>query len=197
LGKPPNDKILHCVRCKRPILEHEYNDKSGLAYCFGCDYYFPLAYTLSHKREEIIVPNGTNTFYISQRKNKLEIKLKWFRNFKLTSLLKQCQDEVSFVLASMVYLFNYTHIVVSKDSIRIDNKPFDHILPMTFYSSHIVEQLYVKLKPSKWGLIDSYCLYGRIKGVGEVALLWDLKETTLLFFEQEIERVLGIEDEDI
>ena len=186
------DQIVHCTKCKRPILDHEWDRKTQLAYCFGCDLYFPIS-DVSHIREEITVPNGTNTFTIRRTKNELELKIRYFRNYSFFSLINQHGlNELSMFYIPLIYLLNYTKVTVTPQFLKIENEPFDHLLPMSFYSSKIVEQLYVKPYSTK-----SAGLFARITNIGEVALLWNLKQSTLMFFEQEIERILGIEDENI
>ncbi|MFK8104088.1 MAG: hypothetical protein AB8G15_16260 [Saprospiraceae bacterium] len=185
------NELLHCKKCKRPILKHEQNLAAGIVYCYGCNYYFPHLISTDRKREEISIPNRTSYIRLRLMEDSLEIVIKWFGNYSLRYILKEILSEkITAPVSFLGYLFNKTIIKVDKKVLRIDHLPID-LLPMTYYQSAYVKQLYIKPVDST---AQTYGLYTLLTTGEEQKLIWNLNKRTLLFIEQEIERVIGIED---
>ena len=192
-------EIIHCIKCKRPILDHEVDKNENMVYCRGCNYYFPIYKKTRRRRNESVIPIGTNYIRYRILKDELEISFNWFRNYRLDHVtLNSLFDEFTMASSILAFLINKTKIHVSKNYIRIDHKPID-VLPMVFYHANYIKQLFVKkLEKNFWkgqsifGL--SYGLYVLLKNGKEELWIWDLNKKTLLFIEQEIERTLGITD---
>ena len=185
------NELLHCKKCKRPILKHEQNLETGIVYCYGCNYYFPNSTSTNRKREEISIPNRTSHIRLRLMEDSLEIVIKWFGNYSLRYILKEILSEkITAPVSFLGYLFNKTIIKVDKKVLHIDHLPID-LLPMTYYQSAYVKQLYIKLVDST---AQTYGLYALLANGEEQKLIWNLNKRTLLFIEQEIERVIGIDD---
>ena len=88
-------------------------------------------------------------------------------------------------------IFNKTRITVDRNQLLIKHTPIEFLLPLVMYSSSYVKQLYVRKADPNYEL---YGLHALLSDGREEKLLWDLDKNVLLFIEQEIERVLGIDD---
>jgi hypothetical protein len=192
---------INCNICKRPVLDQEVDHKEGIAHCFGCNHYFPIEERSKRKREEILIPNGTDVLRLRLLKDELQIKIRWFRNYKpWRSFFGANPKNSTFQLFVLIaYFFNRTEIEVNQRYIRIEHKPVD-LLPMAFYSKSYVKQFFVRKLTGQWWVdagFAEYGLFALLRTGEEKLLLWDMKRTTLLFIEQEIERVLKIEDQEV
>jgi Zn-finger domain-containing protein len=186
-----------CEICKRPILKHEVDD--GIAYCYGCNHYFPAKRIVSRKRNEIVIPGGSDFIRYRIEQDALEVSFRWFKNYHITRFDIDNQNETGSLYGLLAYLFNRTTIKVTSQFIMIQHKPFE-ILPLVYYRSDLITQLYVKetdITKKLSGEIKEYGLYARFRNETEDIWLWGLKKRVLLFIEQEIERVLKISDEKI
>ena len=164
---------------------------SGIAYCYGCNHYFPVQLTSKRNRDEIVIPEGTDFLRLRILRDELEIKIKWSRNFQFWKALSK--KEFPGIFIAFALIFNRTVIEVKPRYIKIDHRPFD-ILPMAFYSSRVIKQFQVEPMGFDSASGSSYGLYVLLSSGNKVLLLWNLKKTTLLFIEQEMERVLKIAD---
>jgi hypothetical protein len=188
------EKIIHCTRCKRPLLNREVDPEEGIGYCYGCDYYFPLASKTIIKRDETIIPSGASFIRLHLDRRELEIKIRWIKNYSLSrALLSNSEEKFTPLLSFLAFFLNRTEIQVTSHYLKIEHKPID-LLPMTFYPAGYVKQLYVKPITDNILVPDTLGLYAVLVTGEDKLLLWNLKKRTLLFIEQEIERILEIED---
>ncbi len=158
-------------------------------------YYFLRQMTTDRKREEIIIPNDASSLRLRLEENSVEIKFRWYKNYRFTKIVTDFLFEDFKGLASaFAFLFNKTKVVVNQDNIEIKHTPLK-LLPNATYKSQDVKQLYVKRIPQRMMLAIG--LYVSLKSGEEKILLWNLDDRVLLFLEQEIERVLGIEDKEV
>ena len=180
-----------CTTCKRPILEHEVDESKGVGYCYGCNHYFILGELIDRKRKEIVIPNGTSFIRLRIEEESMEIVINWFKNYSLKNLILELLDQDEKAIISFIaYLFNKTVVKVENKILEIKHKPLE-LLPYVYYRSSYVRQLYVK----KIGRIfKTYGLFAQLSDGNEEMLIWDLDKNILLFIEQEIERIFGIED---
>jgi hypothetical protein len=147
------------------------------------------------RRKEVVIPKGADFIRLRILRDELEIRIKWNRNYTLGSTVTGASGGWGPFIIILATLFNKTIIEVRVDYIKIDHGPID-LLPMVFYPSRMVKQLHVSLiRDERYRDADSaYGLYAELKSGKKELLIWDLKKTTLLFIEQEIERVLKIVD---
>lgn len=101
---------------------------------------------------------------------------------------------VGAVTRTSAYLFNRTKVIATKDYLQVEHRPLD-VLPGAFFSAAQIEQLSV-LPTLLWegSKRTQATLFVRLKNGEEYDILWDLETDVLLYLEQEIERLLGIED---
>ena len=194
IKKPiPQNEIVYCNICNRPVLRHDIDLETGIVYCYGCHHYFPFESKSKRSREEIVTPRGTDFIRLRILRDELEIKIKWNRNFKFWKALINDSEGFPRFFILLAALFNRTRIEVRSGYIKIDHGPID-LLPMVFYSANIIRQIHVE--PVGWnsGQNSSFGLYAELTSGKEELLIWNLKRSTLLFIEQEIERVLKIID---
>lgn len=187
------DEIIWCNICNRPVLNHEIDFETGIAYCYGCHHYFPLKLKSKKSRDEIVIPHKTDFIRLRIMRDELEIRIKWSRNFQFWKSLNNGSGGFHGLFTILATLLNRTTIEVRSGYIKIDHTPID-LLPMTFYSSRIIKQFKVEPLGFSSEPHDSHGLYVLLTSGQKVLLLWDLKKTTLLFIEQEMERVLKIVD---
>ena len=141
-------------------------------------------------------PSGSD--YLRYRLNHHELKLtiKWRKNYQFPfHKTGRMGTNFSFFFSLLTMLLNRTIITATPRSLQIITRPIDYV-PMSYYPRQLIYQLYVKKvdffmgRPHHGG----YGLYIELTDGQEVLLLWDLMEKTLLFIEQELERVLDIDD---
>lgn len=186
----------YCSICNRPILNHDIDFETGIAYCYGCNHHFPLHVKSTKGRDEIVIPQGTDFIRLRILRNELEISLNWRRNYQIWKALRDKTGGFPGLFITLAFLFNRTTIEVRSGYIKIDHIPFD-LLPMFFWSSDSIKQLSIKPKEDEGWITESDSsigLYAELTSGKSELLLWGLKKSTLLFIEQEIERVLKIVD---
>ena len=191
--------FIHCERCKRPIPDCDATRESNIAYCYACNFYFPVPKEIARTRRDTWLPNGAESLRLRVLKDELTISIRWLKNYRLGGLLVPdfLDTPLPFKLAAL--LLNTTTITADKNTIRIEHKPLD-LLPFVFYQVSHIEQLFVRqvdrLATEQIFLRHAYfnVLNAKLKTGEEVTWLWNLKLETLLFIEQELERVTGIED---
>jgi hypothetical protein len=186
-------ELIHCNLCNRPILLHDIDNESNIAYCYGCNYYFPLGLQSVNPRDEIVIPLATSFIRLRILRDELTIIIKWNRNFQLLNALYSPDRIFPKPFIAFAKLFNRTKIVIQSDFIKIDHGPVD-ILPMVFYSSKKIRQVFVAPLELDAHQTSRFGLYLQLSSGNHELIMWDLKKTTLLFIEQEIERVLKIRD---
>lgn len=98
------------------------------------------------------------------------------------------------ITRTSAYFFNRTKVIATKDYLQVEHRPLD-VLPGAFFSAAQIEQLSV-LPTLLWegSKRTQATLFVRLKNGEEYDILWDLETDVLLYLEQEIERLLGIED---
>lgn len=187
--------IINCTKCKRPILEHEADEGEGVGYCRGCNFYFLLSDKVDRKRKEIIIPNRSSYIRLTLEENSLEMTIRWFRNYSLRKFtIELLSENLSSIIYLGAYFINKTTVKVEKGVLEVKHTPFD-LLPYIYYNASYVKQLYVK-KMGGW-FFKTHGMYAKLSDGREEKLLWDLDKNVLLFIEQEIERIFGIEDEKV
>ncbi len=193
---------ISCEKCKRPILDIDINKKKNECYCYGCDHRFKIPRLAFRQRGELMIPDGANYLRHRTFENSLEISFKWAQNldFDLTKHLDEFPDKLPNVSKILAYLINKTTIVADKKSIKIEHKPID-VLPSVYYNAKLIKQLFVRKIKIKTNLIpiiaksdNQYGLFTQFKNGKEELWFWGLKKNTLLFIEQELERLWGLED---
>ncbi|MBL7804577.1 MAG: hypothetical protein JNL02_12625 [Saprospiraceae bacterium] len=98
------------------------------------------------------------------------------------------------ITRTSAYLFNRTKVIATKDYLQVEHRPID-VLPGAFFSAAQIEQLSVRPTLLWEGSKRTQAtLFVRLKNGEEYDILWDLETDVLLYLEQEIERLLGIED---
>lgn len=184
--------LLHCPKCKRYIPESDEEVRVGISYCYGCEYYFPSSEKTSRNRKEIIVPHLTSALRLRLEENSITINFRWFGNYSTKVLLENLAKHEGFgVLYSLAILINKTRVHANDKQLIIEHKPMN-LLPTTIFDKNYVEQLYVHKLPSM-----QYGLWAKVKNGEDVLLLYNLDKRVLLYLEQEIERIFGIEDKEI
>ena len=124
------NKIVHCIKCKRQILEHEVDKENQIVYCYGCNFYFPLGEQNFREREEIKIPNGTSYIRLRINEDSLEIKVKWFGNYSLMQIMKEYLDEdITAIFSTIAYFINRTTIEANQKSVS-----YTHLTLPTIYS---------------------------------------------------------------
>lgn len=191
------EEIANCNMCHRPVVDHDIDAETGIAYCYGCHHYFSLNVKSKKHREEIVIPQGTDFIRLRILRDEIDIRIKWSRNYKFWKSLFNQSDGFPAFLGVLAFLINKTTIEVREGYIKIDHSPID-ILPMVFYSASIIKQFEVRpiMDGGLFSIVSNsdYGLYAHFTSGKEELLIWDLKKSTLLFIEQEIERVLKIVD---
>jgi len=180
---------IYCNLCNRPILIQDVDFETGVACCYGCNHFFLLEHTSNRPRKEIVIPHGTDFIRLRLLRDELEIRIRWNRNYQFWKAYDENSQGFPKLFIIAAALLNKTTIEVRSGYIKIDHGPID-LLPMTFYSAKIISQFHVE----SLSFDSSYGLYALLNTGKKVLLLWNLKKTTLLFIEQEIERVLKIAD---
>jgi len=71
------------------------------------------------------------------------------------------------------------------------------MLPMTYYHPGYIKQLFVREYSTDLDIATRYALYAVLQTGEERRLLYNLRKNVLLFLEQEIERLFGIEDQKV
>lgn len=187
--------LINCTKCKRPILDHEQDVDKGIGHCRGCDFYFLLSDKVKRKRKEIVIPNGASYIRLTIEENSLEMRIRWFRNYSMRKVFKE--SLINGIPGSLYYLSAYfvnkTFVKVENNILEIKHTPID-VLPYVYYKSSYVKQLYVERIGS---YMKTFALYAQLSDGRKEKLLWDLDKKVLLFIEQEIERIFGIEDEHV
>ncbi|HNL37833.1 MAG TPA: hypothetical protein PKH43_01830, partial [Saprospiraceae bacterium] len=98
------------------------------------------------------------------------------------------------ITRASAYFFNRTKVIVTKDYLQIEHRPLD-VLPGAFFSAAQIDQLSVRpILLWEGSKRTQASLFVRLKNGEEYDILWDLETNVLLYLEQEIERLLGIED---
>lgn len=193
----PTKKSIACPLCKRDINTGHPQKKEGLLYCYGCNFEFSAKQDLTGTIEEIPIPKGVDSVRLRLVQNSLEIKVSWFRCFNYWRFLRH-QGRHG-LIAVIPLLFNKTTITANRHLLLIDHKPVDYLPPVR-YERHYIKQFYVKelVYYSTFFLTETtHGLYAKVSTGEEKLLLWNLKESTLLFLEQEIERVMGIKNKPV
>lgn len=104
-----------------------------------------------------------------------------------------------FLTQLMAYFLNRTRVRVTAEYIWIEHKPMD-VLPTVFFHARQIEQLFVReVCATAYLGFPTRCptLFLKLKNGEEFDILWDLRLDLLLYLEQEIERILGIEDREM
>ena len=200
------EEPTYCIRCKRPILDHEIDLETGIAYCYGCNYYFPLQQQSVRRRAETVIPGGASYIRLRIFEDEVRIRIRWIRNYNFRQLFFSDEQTENFILYKLLaWLINRTEIKASRRFIYIRHLPLD-TLPTVFYGAYQVEGLYVKLVPKELlarhnllvqYFVPVYGLFGRLAGGKEQLWIWGLRKRALLFIEQEVERAMGIEDQEV
>jgi hypothetical protein len=177
-------------------MEVDIKRDQEIAYCYGCHHYFSIHENPDRKREEILLPLGANMLRYREDRSELELSIKWRNNLELSKVLKkEYHAQAPSLFFALGFLFNTTTIRATRKFLEIKTTPLD-ILPYTYYTTQWIKQFYVSI--FRLGPYNNYSngpgLFIEFKNGREKLLLWDLKEETLLFIEQELERVMGIED---
>jgi len=175
---------LFCPKCKRAIPEPDEEVKSGISYCYGCHQYFPSNQKTNRNRQEIIIPHNTSVLRLRLGENSIQI-------------IKDLVEQETFGLFSVfAYFFNTTYVYVNENELKIEHKPVE-VLPVTYFAKHYVKQLYVKEIESSANFTKCYGLWAEVTTEHDVLLLYNLDKRVLLYLEQEIERIFGIEDKEV
>lgn len=195
------EKDIFCPKCKRPIPDPDITGDNGIVYCRGCNFYFLDIIETDRKRSEIKIPNGSSVLRLRLEENSIGIKFRWFGNYRFTQVLVDVlgdvlKEEMNSVISVLSYFINRTEVNVTEKMLTIVHKPID-LLPDTYFQRHYVKQLFVRKIDSKSKISDCYGLYAKVSTGEERILLWNLHKNVLLFLEQEIERIFGIEDIEV
>ena len=181
-------RLFQCLKCKHKIASRHLNEETKILFCDRCNYYFPSSISSIRKKDVIRIPNRSSNIRFWIEEDSLKIKFKWLGNYSLIEIVNELQYYSSFPFIG--YLFNKTIITVDRKVISIDHKPLD-LLPMTYYESKKIKQLYVKSIDS---LVVTYGLFAILENGQEIRLIWNLNQLILLFIKQEIEKVIRNEN---
>jgi len=182
---------IHCVLCKRELFHLDIHEMDGLIYCLGCNHYFPRASKVRRQREEIVIPNGTDVLRLRLERDELTVKLVWRKNYSFSELMDNFINVNWFV-----YMMNKTIVEANPRFLRIQHKPFEADMPLVYFATSSIKQLHV----DKSRIKTEYDYYWADSLIVELhsghvtPILWNLDKTSLLYLEQEIERVMKIED---
>ena len=187
------DSKYHCEICKRPVMNMDVKVDNNLAYCRPCHHFTPLNVQVIRKREEIYIPEGLSIIRLGMFDKELTIEVDWKKNFLHAQLLEK-DLFVSYPERLVARMLNKTVIKVDPKMIKIIHHPLK-ILPDIYYFSQNIKQIFIR-KPERINHFTGkgHALYIENDKGQKEAWIYNFRLETLLYLEQEIERILGIKD---